>query len=184
MCDDSVVDLSRYNEPKPCHLKRVLWLLIETTLFRMLPSILFNSARIKILQLFGMKMHGSCLIYSSVKTYAPWKLEIGNKACIGPRVVIYNKANVIIGNQSVISQDSYICTASHDVTSSTMNLVTKPIIIENGVWVASRVIVLPGVTIGAGAVVAAGAVVTKDVAPWTIVGGNPAKFIKRREIKE
>ena len=63
-------------------------------------------------------------------------------------------------------------------------MVTKPITICDNVWVATGAVVLPGVTIGEGAVVGTGAVVTKDVEPWTIVGGNPAKFIKRRELKD
>ena len=58
------------------------------------------------------------------------------------------------------------------------------ITIGDGVWLGARAIILPGVTIGEGAVVAAGAVVTKDVEPWAVVGGNPAKFIKKRELKE
>ena len=57
------------------------------------------------------------------------------------------------------------------------------ITIGDGVWLGARAIILPGVTIGEGAVVAAGAVVTKDVEPWAVVGGNPAKFIKKRELK-
>ena len=58
------------------------------------------------------------------------------------------------------------------------------ITIGDGVWLGARAIILPGVTIGEGAVVAAGAVVTKDVEPWAVVGGNPAKFIKKRELKD
>ena len=64
-----------------------------------------------------------------------------------------------------------------------MQLVKKPIVIDDNAWVASRAIILPGVVIGKAAVVGAGAVVTKDVEPWTVVGGNPAKFIKKRELK-
>ena len=71
-------------------------------------------------------------------------------------------------------------TGSHSLTSPTFDLITKPITIKDNVWVATGAIVLPGVTIGEGAVVAAGSVVTKDVEPWTVVGGNPAKFIKKR----
>lgn len=58
----------------------------------------------------------------------------------------------------------------------------KPIVIGDSAWVAGWSIILPGVTIGEGAVVAAGAVATKDVAPWTVVGGNPARVIKKREL--
>ena len=75
-------------------------------------------------------------------------------------------------------------TASHDVSSPHFDLVRKPVVICDNVWIAMGAIVLPGVTIGEGAVVAAGAVVAKDVLPWTVVGGNPARFIKKRELTE
>ena len=65
----------------------------------------------------------------------------------------------------------------------TFDLVTKPISIKDDVWIATGAYVLPGVTIGEGAVVGAGSVVTKDVEPWSVVAGNPAKFIKKRELK-
>jgi len=73
-----------------------------------------------------------------------------------------------------------LLTGSHDVTSPHFDLVTKPILIHDNVWIATGAIILPGVIIGEGSVVAAGAVVSKNVDPWTIVGGNPAKFIKKR----
>jgi acetyltransferase-like isoleucine patch superfamily enzyme len=77
-----------------------------------------------------------------------------------------------------------LITGSHDISISTFDLITKPITIMDNVWVATGAMILPGVTIGEGAVVAAGAVVTKDVEPWTVVGGNPAKVIKRRILEE
>ncbi len=75
-------------------------------------------------------------------------------------------------------------TGSHDVTSPLFDLVTKSILIHDNVWIATGAIILPGITIGEGAVVGAGAVVTKDVEPWTVIGGNPAKFIKNRILKD
>ena len=65
----------------------------------------------------------------------------------------------------------------------TLDLITKPIMIMDNIWIASGAMILPGVTIGEGAVVTAGSVVVKDVEPWTVVGGNPAKMIKKRELK-
>ena len=76
-----------------------------------------------------------------------------------------------------------LITGSHDISSPAFKLTTKSIAIGDNVWVATGATILPGVMIGEGAVVAAGAVVTKDVEPWTVVGGNPAKFIKKRELK-
>ena len=83
----------------------------------------------------------------------------------------------MIGKNVCIGEDVRLITGSHDVTSPHFNLVTRPITINDNVWIATGAIVLPGVTIGEGAVVAAGAVVTKDVEPWSVVAGNPAKFI-------
>ena len=178
-----MVDLSRYREAKPHRAKQWLWVILGIPIFRVLFWRRWKKARDCVLRLFGMKGSGISLIYSTVKIYAPWNLNIGNRSCIGPRVEIYNKAKVVVGDNVVISQDAYICTASHDITSPVMSLVTKPVHICDGAWIASRAIILPGVTIGEGAVVAAGAVVTKDVPPFTVVGGNPAKFIKNRELK-
>ena len=81
-----------------------------------------------------------------------------------------------------VSQGAYICTASHDISDRLKPLIFEEIQIGDFAWVCAKSLVLPGVTIGEGAVVAAGAVVTKDVEPFTVVGGNPAKFIKKREL--
>lgn len=83
-----------------------------------------------------------------------------------------------------ISRRAFICTASHDISDISRPLTYKPIVIGNGVWIGAEAIVCPGVTIGDGAVIAAGAVVTKDVEPWTVVGGNSAKFIKERPVNK
>ena len=83
-----------------------------------------------------------------------------------------------------MSQGAYLCTASHDISDSLNPLVTAPIIVKDQAWIATDAFVGMGVTVGQGAVIGARACVFKDVEPWTVVGGNPAKFIKRREIKK
>ena len=80
-----------------------------------------------------------------------------------------------------VSQEAYLCAGTHDYTDPHMPLVALPIHIGSEAWVCARAFLGPGVTIGEGAIVAACGVVTKDVPAWTIVGGNPARFIKRRE---
>lgn len=75
-----------------------------------------------------------------------------------------------------------VLTGTHDIQSPQFDLVTKPVTIGEGVWIATGATILPGVTIGNGAVVAAGSVVAHNVEPWAVVGGNPAKFIKKRVI--
>ena len=169
------IDLSNYKENKTRRMRRILWYAVNCSLFRISPSWL----RLALLRVFGAEI-GRSLIYRSVDIFAPWNLKVGDYSCIGPDVVIYNKAFVTIGDSTVISQNSYICTASHDVQSRTMEPRNKPIYLSNSVWVASRAIVLPGTVIEDGAVVAAGSVVVKKVPAWTVVGGNPARIIKKR----
>lgn len=167
-----------YHEEKPYRLRRLIWLAINSAIFPYVPMF----ARRGLLRLFGAKLYKP-VIARTVKVFAPWNLVMSN-GCIGPYVELYNKGKIKLGNGVILSQYSYICTASHDIADDRMKLVLKPITIGNNVWVAAKAMILPGVTIGEGAVVAAGAVVTKDVEPWTVVGGNPAKFIKKRVLKD
>ena len=83
----------------------------------------------------------------------------------------------------VISQDAYLCTASHDIASPIMKLLTKPIRVGSNVWIAAKATILPGVTIGEGAVIGACAVVSKDVSSWSVVVGNPAKEVGSRNLQ-
>jgi len=171
------LDLQHYHEERPHRLKRIIWAGVNKYVFPCLTSEL----RKTLLRCFGAKI-GKALIYRSVRIYAPWNLEIGDWTCIGANVEIYNKDKVAIGSQCVISQDSYICTASHDITSHLMALITRPVKVGDQCWIAAKATVLPGVTIGEGAVVGACAVASKDVPPWTVVVGNPAKEVKRRTL--
>ncbi len=176
------MNLSNYTEFKPHYKKRILWFVVNATLFRVMGGCVFKGFRNKLLRLFGARVDCDALVYSSCTIFAPWNLKIG-RACIGPNTNIYNKALIEIGNDSVVSQGSYLCTASHDISSVMLPLKTASIRIEDHVWIASDAFVGMGVTIGEGAVVGARACVFKNVDPWTVVGGNPSKFIKKREIK-
>ena len=109
---------------------------------------------------------------------------MGEHSCLAPEVDCYNVNKIIIGAHSTVSQKSYLCSASHDVTKSDIPLITAPIIIKDQVWIGANVFLGMGVTINTGAVIGATASVYKDVEAWTIVGGNPAVFIKKREINE
>jgi len=108
---------------------------------------------------------------------------MGDHSCLSHNVDCYCVALVKLGAHSTVSQYSYLCTASHDFENAKMPLVTSPIIIGEGAWVTADVFVGPGVTIGEGAVVGARSSVFKDVAPWTVVAGNPANLIKKRTIR-
>lgn len=105
-------------------------------------------------------------------------------SCLASNVDCYNVDLIIIGANTTVSQGAYLCTASHDITNPLNPLITAPIVIEDQVWIAAGAFVGMGVTVRQGVVVGARASVFKDVEPWTVVGGNPAKFIKKRIIKE
>ncbi|GIW68006.1 MAG: acetyltransferase [Candidatus Parcubacteria bacterium] len=163
---------------------RFIWNIAYYILFRPFPSKIFNPWRKFLLRLFGAKLKKGSGVYSSCKIWAPWNLVLEENAWLGPYVDCYNVALVKLGANATVSQKSYLCTASHDIYDKNHPLIASPIIIEQKAWVAADAFINMGVTIGKGAVVAARAVVVKDVEPWTVVGGNPAKFIKKREIKE
>lgn len=163
---------------------RVAWNVVYTLFFRTLPGPLFYGWRNMLLRMFGAKIGKHCKVRSSIKVWAPWNLELGDYVAIGQNAELYSVDKIIFGTKVAISQGAYLCTASHDITKVSNPLITAPIRINSFSWVAADAFVGMGVTIGEGAVVGARAAAFKDVEPWTIVGGNPAKPIKKRVIKE
>jgi putative colanic acid biosynthesis acetyltransferase WcaF len=138
--------------------------------------------RMSVLTMFGANVSKTSMVYGSTDILRPWGFYMGRYSAIGPRSNIYNLDKIIIGNNVVISQDVYLCGGSHDYTVSSLPLLRLKIEIKDSVWIGAGAFIGPGVTIGEGAVIAARAVVVKDVEPWTVVGGNPAKFIKNRVV--
>ena len=140
--------------------------------------------RAMIHNIFASRISYSASIARTAMIDYPWCFTIGDYSSVGKKTWIQCQDIVIIGNHTCIGDYVKILTGSHNIASKNFDLETAAIIIEDNVWIATGAIVLSGVTIGEGAVVAAGAVVTKNVDPWTIVGGNPAKFLKKRVMKD
>ena len=185
----AMLDLKNYKNRHSFGSKiaRVLWNVVWLLLFRPTPDRMlgvFVKWRIFLLRLFGAKVGRYCAVRSSAKIWLPWNLVMGDWVAISEDCDVYNADKISIGDRTTISKGVFLCGASHDVASPTMELVQAPITIGSDAWVAARAIVLPGVTVGNGAVVAAGAVVAKDVASWTVVAGNPAKVIKTRKLND
>lgn len=166
-------------------MRRVVWNVVAALLFRPFITPVFGKWRIALLKLFGAQVEWDSCVYASVRIWAPWRLRMGHKACLGPGVICYNQDWVAMEDDAVVSQYAYLCTAGHDVdmmNTADQSLITAPIIIRSKSWVGSRAFVGMGVEIGEGAVVGATASVYKSVEPWVVVGGNPAKMIKMRNI--
>jgi putative colanic acid biosynthesis acetyltransferase WcaF len=159
---------------------RLLWNIVWLFLFRPFSLPFFNKWRIFLLRLFGAKIGKNCKIMSSVKFWAPWNVEIGDFVAFGFDSFCYNPGKIILGNNITISQRAHLCSASHDITKKENPLIVSPIIIKDRSWVAADTFVGMGVTINEGAIIGACSAVFKDVDAWTVVGGNPAKFIKKR----
>jgi len=160
---------------------RLLWGIVWTLFAKPFPRSVGNRWKCFLLRLFGAKISKTARVYSSTKVYYPANLVMGEYSCLGPDVDCYNVDKVILKNHVLVSQKAYLCTASHNYNDKGFPLITSPIMIENEAWVAADTFISMGVTVGEGAVVGARAAVYKDVDPWTIVGGNPAKIIGKRE---
>ncbi len=167
-------------------IKNLLWCGINVSLFRFTPSKLsiFRYWRVALVRVFGGNVDWTASLHPSAKIEYPWNLSMGKNSSLGAHSWTYAMTVISIGDNTCVGNDVYLLTGSHDVHSSNFSLVTKPIKIGNGVWVATRAMVLPGVVIGDMAVVAAGTILSKNVNNYEIVAGNPAKFIKKREITD
>jgi len=158
---------------------RVLWSMAYVTLFRISPRICYGWRRM-ILRVFGARIGRNARIHPTVRIWAPWNLRIGSEVSIAHDVDCYSVNRIEIGDHATVSQYSMLCTATHNITDPHMGLVTAPILVASQAWVCARSFVAPGISIEEGAVVGAQSVVTRDVAAWTVVAGNPARFIKMR----
>lgn len=175
--------LDKFNMPKDFRGRSLLvvqiWWLVQGSLFRMSPQGLYGWRRF-LLRAFGAKIGVGVIVRPSVKVTYPWKLEVGNYSWIGNDVELYTLGPILIGENVVVSQNSYLCTGSHDYCSEYFDIYSKKIVIEDEAWLASDVFIHPGVTIGSGAVVSARSTVSHDVPPGMIAAGFPAKPIRHR----
>jgi putative colanic acid biosynthesis acetyltransferase WcaF len=153
----------------------VAWLLF----FRMSPK-LMNRWRVWLLRLFGATVTGRPFVYASARVYAPFLLTLGDHACLGPSSEVYNLGPVRFDEQSTLSQHAYVCNGTHDFDDPGVPLLIGDMVVGRNVFIGARAFIMPGVSLGEGAIIGACAVVTKDVAPWTVVAGNPAREIRKR----
>jgi putative colanic acid biosynthesis acetyltransferase WcaF len=161
--------------------RRVLWMIAQPV-FRFSPRPAFGWRR-WLLRRFGAQVGRDVHIYPSARIYYPWMLSVGDDSAIGEDALIYNLGHVTIGTRATVSYRAHLCAGTHDYRDPTLPLLRPPITVGDDAWICADAFVGPGVTVGHGAVVGARAAVFKDVAPWTVVGGNPATFLKQREMR-
>lgn len=164
-------------------LERMIFRIVWAIFVRPIPRDLLSGYKRFILRMFGAKLSNNAHVYSSANIYMPRNLVMEGLSNIGPDTTIYNVDVITIKDRATISQGAHLCTASHDISDWGEKLITAPITVESYGWVAADAFVCMGVTIGEGAVVGARSAVFKNVDPWTVVGGNPAKVIKKRTMK-
>lgn len=139
-----------------------------------------NSLRMALYGHLGMRLEQGAIIWCGARINYPERISIGENSIVGPSTVLLSQGGIRIGRNVNISGFSFILSQEHNVQSPRLETTLAEVVIEDYAWLATNVTILPGVTVGHGAVIAAGAVVTKDVSPYAIVGGVPARPIGKR----
>jgi putative colanic acid biosynthesis acetyltransferase WcaF len=164
-------------------LLRLGWGIVYVLLFR--PSLRpMHGWRSFLLRCFGARLGPSCHIYPKAVIWAPWNLVCGYQATVADGAIVYNPKPITLGTHAIVSQEAYLCGATHDYEDPGFPLVAAEITIGAQAWIAARATVQPGVAVGEGAVLALGSVATKDLEPWTVYAGVPARRIKNRVMRQ
>ena len=159
---------------------RALWSVAHALLVRCSPRP-FHAWRSAVYRLFGARLGPHCHIYPAARIWAPWNLVCDDAVGIADGAVIYNTLPMHLGSHSVVSQDAYLCGATHDIDDPAFPMVSSSITIGAHAWICARAVVCPGVQVGEGAVLGLASVATRDLAPWTVHAGAPARALRARK---
>jgi len=158
---------------------RFVWSIAWLLLFRPTPRP-FHRWRALVLRAFGARLGPNCRIYAGARIWAPWNLICEDAVAVADGAVLYNAAPMRLGSHSIVSQDAYLCGSTHDYDDPAFPMVDKPISLGRYAWICARAVVGPGVQVGDGAVLGLASVAMRDLAPWTVHVGMPARAIKAR----
>ena len=165
-------------------LRRLVWNICWAVFYRLSPRPL-HAWRSLLLRSFGAAMGPNCHFYPASKVWAPWNLICADQVTAGDGAEIYNPAPVTLGSHAILSQDAYVCSATHDYDDPAFPLIAYAMNIGAYAWVCARACVAPGVNVGEGAVLGLGSVATRHLEPWTVYAGSPAVKVKdRRQSKD
>lgn len=160
--------------------RRVLWGIARCA-FRFSPRPCFGWRRF-VLRCFGAKIGAHVHTYPSTWVYFPWNLTVGDWSAIGEHAFVYNLGPITLGEKVTVSHRAQLCAGTHDYRRLDLPLLKPPIVIQDQAWICADAFIGPGVTVGEGAIVGARAVAMKNVESWTIVAGNPAQPVKKRQL--
>jgi len=160
--------------------RRAVWNLFYALFFRTSPRPL-HGWRSMILRLFGAKLAPNCHFYPKCRIWAPWNLVCEEAVGVGDDAELYNPSLLTIGSHAVISQGAYVCGATHLYNEPSFRLVSYPMRIGAYSWVCAKAIVSPGVNVGDGAILAMASIATKDLEPFGVYAGMPARKVKDRD---
>lgn len=163
-------------------LKRTLWYYVNL-LFFISPVLPISSLKVALLRIFGAKIGRGVVIKPAVNIKYPWKLSIGDFSWIGEKAWIDNLDQVSIGSNCCISQGAMLLCGNHNFKKAGFDLITKPIVLEDGAWIGAHSVVCPGVICKSHSVLAVNSVATADMEPYFIYQGNPAVKTKERKIE-
>ena len=159
--------------------RRLLWNWVRALLYRPSPRSL-HGWRTFLLRCFGAKLGPNCHFYPASRVWAPWNLTCEDSVGVADGAEIYNPAPAYLESHAILSQDAYLCGATHEYNDPAFPLIAYSMRIGRYAWVCARASVAPGVNVGEGAVLALGSVATRDLEPWTVNAGVPAVKIKER----
>jgi len=159
---------------------RLVWNIVWTLFASWTPPQFYTWRRF-LLNLFGADIAKGARVYGSATIWYPPNLKMGTGSVLGWQSLAYTQDKIVIEEHAIVSQFARLITGTHDIDDENFQLYTKPIHIKAHGWVAAAAFVGPGVTIGEGAVLGGAAVTFKDLEPWTVYAGNPAKRIKERK---
>lgn len=175
--------LDPYNRPMTARsdrIRRGIWNLFGGFFFRFSPRLMFGW-RAMLLRLFGAKLGSGCKIYPKVRIWAPWNLLCEDLVAFADGAEIYNPSPIFFGSHAIVSQGAYVCGATHLYNEPEFRMVSSPMNIGRYAWICARAIVGPGVNVGEGAILGLGSVATKDLEPFGIYAGHPARKVKERD---